>query len=168
MNYRIAFFQWSVQLILELNLIWNLLLLIMLILRLHIGIILVLLYCILNFIISALVFQTCICSCCCCTFIKVWRYCGLFSALPLLLNTLRGLKKELKCWFKFVVRNLITRKQIIQEMHLTDDWDTRYEKLWKKYQLNFSSNGWYIQLLSASIWYRFYSPLQVNENMQLK
>ena len=75
----------------------------MLILRLHIGINLVLLYCILNFIISALVFQTCICSCCCCTFIKVWRYCGLFSALLLLLNTLRGLKKKFKFWFKFVV-----------------------------------------------------------------
>ena len=103
MNYRIAFFQWSVQLILELNLIWNLLLLIMLVLRVHIGINLVLLYCILNFIISALVFQTCICSCCCCTFIKVWRYCGLFSALRLLLNTLRGLKKKFKFWFKFVV-----------------------------------------------------------------
>ena len=100
---RTAFFQWSVQLILDLNLIWNLLLLIILIFRFHIGINLALLYCILNFIISALVFQTCICSCCCCTFIKVWRYCGLFSALLLLLNTLRGLKKKFKFWFKFVV-----------------------------------------------------------------
>ena len=146
MNYRIAFFQWSVQLILELNLIWNLLLLIMLILRLHIGINLVLLYCILYFIISALVFQTCICFCCCCTFIKVWRYCGLFSALLLLLNSLRGLKKKFKLYFdlnfwslqgKLDFRNLITGKQIIQEMLLTDDWDI-YQKLWKKYQFNFS------------------------------
>ena len=50
MNYHIAFFQWSIMLILELNLIWNLLPLIMLILRFHISINLVLLYCILNFI----------------------------------------------------------------------------------------------------------------------
>ena len=101
----------ALSLILELNLIWNLLLLIMLILRFHIGINLILLYCILNFIISALVFQTCICSCCCCTFIKVWRYCGLFSALLLLLNTLRGLKKEFKFWFKFVVSSRRIRLQ---------------------------------------------------------
>ena len=38
----------------------------------------------------------------------------------------------------------------------------------RKYQFKFSLNGWYIQLLQASIWYRFYSPLQINENMQLK
>ena len=143
---RTAFFHWSVQLILDLSLIWNLLLLIILIFRFHIGINLVLLYCILNFIISALVFQTCICSCCCCTFIKVWRYCELFSALLLLLNSLRGLKKKYKLYFdlnfwslqgKLDFRNLITGKQIIQEMLLTDDWDT-YQKLWKKYQFNFS------------------------------
>ena len=112
----------------------------MLILRFHIGINLVPLYCFLNFIISALVFQTCICSCCCCTFIKVWRYCGLFSALLLLLNSLRGLKKKFKLYFdlnlwslqgKLDFRNLITRKQIIQEMLLTDDWDT-YKKIMKK------------------------------------
>ena len=149
-----AFFQWSVQLILELNLIWNLVLLIILILRFHIGINLVLLYCILNFIISALVFQTCICSCCCCTFIKVWRYCGLFSALRLLLNTLRGLKKKFKFWFKFVVAS---RKIRLQKLDNTETNHPRnafngwlrhplWMKLWKKYQLNFSWNGWYIQL----------------------
>ena len=39
---------------------------------------------------------------------------------------------------KLDLRNLITRKQIIQEMLLTDDWDTGYWKLWKKYQFKFS------------------------------
>ena len=133
MNYHIAFFQWSVQLILESNLIWNLVLLIILILRFHIGINLVLLYFILIFIISALVFQTCICSCCCCTFIKVWRYCELFSALLLLLNTLRGLKKKFKFWFKFVVAS---RKIRLEKL---DNTETNHPRN--------AFNGWLRHLL---------------------
>ena len=60
--------------------------------------------------------------CCCCiaavaVLFKVWRYCRLFSALLLLLNTLRGLKKEFKFWFKFVVAS---RKIRLQKLDNTE------------------------------------------------
>ena len=80
-----------------------------------------------------LVFQTCICSCCCCTFIKVWRYCGLFSALLLLLNTLRGLKKRFKFWFKFVVAS---RKIRLEKL---DNTETNHPRN--------AFNGWFRHLL---------------------
>ena len=60
--------------------------------------------------------------CCCCiaavaVLFKVWRYCELFSALLLLLNTLRGLKKKFKFWFKFVVAS---RKIRLQKLDNTE------------------------------------------------
>ena len=144
MNHPIAFFQWSIQLILELNLIWNLVLLIILILRFHIVINLVLLYCILNF---------------------IWICPGIAVAVVLLLllyfSRFEGiagcfqlyfycwipfrLKKKFKFCFKFVVA---LRKIRLWKLNNTETNHPRNVlngwlrhpllKIMKKYQFNFS------------------------------